>query len=346
MEQGGLATAPGPLRCSGATVFGFWIPAHLESLRGLCDAVFASPSRDRVVVRPFLPWVLLTFVRIDEIVSEPEPFRSVGHVTEREVVIWVPTLAFQSPRLVPRRLRRWSLVPRHVPSAMVPCMWLDDPISIASGREVYGYPKSWGCIDSDPPEAIAADPGASVGRALPAPPRRLSLAAYGIEDYGHGESPRCRPLLELQRAEDSTARHEEGSGLDSFVSACSDELGHDVAAGWSMTAERRRAGIELSQLFLRQFRSPLGGGRASSQEIVRVPATDIEAFRWRRLPPYELTVGDLDSHPITEVVGDGEPGSLRLGIPERTPTKLPFVARFDFRVELGEILWRARGAGR
>lgn len=388
VEQGGLATAPGPLDCTGTRMFGFWARADRDSLASLCDAVFAGPSDDRVVVRPLLPWVLITFVRIERIVSRP--FAEVGWLSEREVVIWVPALVFRPPAGLPRRLRRWWLVPRHVPAAMVPCMWLDNPISIASGREVYGYPKAWGCMASDPPDAIGDPPAGAppAGDELPPAPRRLSLDAFGVERYrdpppppgGPGDAerqPACRPLLELERVDGEPAGAEEREGFGELLRECGRELAGSAGGDRSGSAlrlpggdrdepawespgargaralERRGRGVrasvvdaaldgaELSQMFLKQFRSAADGRRASSQEIVRAPASRIEGFRWRRLPPYRLAVHHLDSHPVVERASSDAPGALRLGLEPEQRIDVAFAARFDFRVELGEVLWRA-----
>ena len=341
-------------------MFGFWARADGASLRGLCDATFAAPSGNLVIARPPFPWVLITFVRIDRIVSEPPPFAEVGHVTEREVVIWVPTLVFRPPRALPRPLRRLWPVPRHV-AAVVPCMWLDNPISIASGREVYGYPKSWGCMESDPPEAIGDAAEQERSAALPGAPARLSLEAFGVERYGKDAEPACRPLLELAAepggsaaAADPAPRH----GLETLLRESASLLAPSgevtVSRDPGRIARLRRdtisasllddalAGFAVNQVFLKQFRSAERSHEASSQEIVRVPATGIEKFRWARLPPYALTVHDLDSHPLSRRHDERNPAALRLGLQPEQTVGLAFVARFDFRVELGEVMWRHR----
>jgi len=360
VEHGGLATAPGPLSCQGTTMFGFWADADRDSLKSICEEVFVAPSNGLVVPRPLLSKVLITFVRIDRVVSEPPAFARVGHVTEREVVIWLPTVVSRVPRFIPRRLRRFWLLPDYFPAAVIPSMWLDNPISIAAGRELYGYPKSWGCIASDPASALGATGAGAAGRDLPPRPARLALEAFGVERYGRDESPRCRPLLELTCVEDDDRVATQEGGIAALLHESRARLAPDAQlklAGGRVSWRRRLLGAlpermvdeflgsrTVHQFFLKQFRSAQHSDRASSQEIVRVPATDIEHFRFGLLPPYELRVHDLDSHPLCRRSTPSEPGALRLGLRDRQRIELAFVAQFDFRVELGEVLWRARAA--
>jgi hypothetical protein len=343
LEQGGLATAPGPLNCTGTTMFGFWADAHGPSLRELCARLFEQPSGGQVVVRPWSSKVLIAFVRIDRIDSEPPQFARVGHVSEREVVLWIPAFVLKAPKPVPSDLL----------ATVTACMWLDNPISITSGREVYGYPKSWGTIASDPAEAIGDGAEPLADGELPDDPATLSLDAFGVTRYGLNEVPGPRPLLRLIRGAERAPpapghRDDDDDPLKRLLRESAAKLGiGSRAEAAARVADSERllttllGRIEVSQMFLKQFRSAAGDGLASSQEIVRAPATHIAGFSWDWLPDYELEVSHLDSHPVSTTLTPGEPDLLRLGLASQE-IKTAFKARFNFRVERGETLWRAR----
>lgn len=133
VEQGGLGSAPGPLKCRETTLHGFWLQASASALERLCREVFDEPSGGRVEATPLLPMVLLTFGQIRAI-SAGAPFDRQGKVAERQVGIWVPV------ELDGRALGEEG----PTRGMFLPFMWLDNPISVASGREVYGFPKTWG----------------------------------------------------------------------------------------------------------------------------------------------------------------------------------------------------------
>jgi hypothetical protein len=173
-----------------------------------------------------------------------------------------------------------------------------------------------------------------------------------VTRYGRDEVPRPRRLLKLIPDDERAGAAAGGQGKGDTLRSLLHESAAELGIGSRGEAAARVAGserllrtllerIEVSQMFLKQFRSAAGDGLASSQEIVRAPATRIRNFSWERLPPYELEVSHLDSHPVSTSLAPGEPDLLRLGLASQ-PIKTAFKARFNFRVERGETLWRAR----
>ena len=129
VEYGSLATAPAPLRCKGTDLHMFLLDGSYADLFRLCHRVFTVPTRGKVIAVPVAGRVLVSFGRIASIVAGGD-YAGRGWVEERQVATWVPALFV-------------SEVKRFI-GLFVVNMWLDNPISVASGREQFGYPKSWG----------------------------------------------------------------------------------------------------------------------------------------------------------------------------------------------------------
>jgi hypothetical protein len=166
VEYGSLATAPGPLTCTGTRLWAFWVRSDPDRVRGVCEWGFAGTSGGRVKAMPLpLPYVALTFGEIDRIVAGGA-YAERGNVTERQVGIWVPVVVWMKSGRLP--------VPRWI-GAFIPYMWLDNPLSVASGREQYGYPKAWGW---------ATFPGEGPrGLAEGEPSRTFTLDVYGLPTH-------------------------------------------------------------------------------------------------------------------------------------------------------------------
>jgi hypothetical protein len=171
VDYGGLISIPAPFQSLGATLYGFWARADPAKLEALCRQVFAEPSGGRVDYRPLGQHVMLSWGRIPRVVSQTRPFDDMGGVEEDQVVVWIPTASVRrhGGHLVAERF-----------AMFVPYIWLDNPMSLATGREVFGFPKTWGWPAFPEPDV----------------PLHVKLDAFGL-DYGKSERAARHPLLEL-----------------------------------------------------------------------------------------------------------------------------------------------------
>lgn len=366
VEQGGLSTAPGPLRCRGVSMYGFWARADGEKLARRMEETFAEPTDGAVAVKPWLPLVLITFVKIETIVSEPFAHR--GVVDEDEAVIWLPSVTLQPRRLpLPWGVRRRVLWPRHVLSMAIPYLWLDNPISVASGREVYGYQKNWGSFQGFPKPS----PWDTESRPPPLdPPDQIELKIFGIESEGEGSRARWTDLMRVRRvdreAEASLAEEPDAANPAELIRETRRRLveaaderhptpdrrgiwlpGRTSAPAWSGRSltpqvaevlaglipqsliDRALASVSVNQIFLKQFRDAEDGLRAAYQEVVLAPAAEISSFGSWFLPRYRLEIDRVQSHDV----------GATLGL-ESQSLPLAFAARFNFTVQRGQTLWR------
>ncbi len=340
VDHGGLATAPGPLTCRNTTLFAFRIEADRDALAAECSRVFAAPSGDAVLCEPLGEHVMLAFARLGEVVPETAPYRTMGFVEEREAVLFVPVVvrARRGPRGTPAPRRRVpgriaELAHAHV-AAFVAMIVLDNPLSIAAGREVYGYPKCCGWPVFPAAERVHPEEDAEAARSpAPVDPAGFALDAFAFRTYGAGSSPGRHRLLTLSRTGDAAG--DLGGPRDVVRAAHRRAVPRPdhrrvLAESVAPWLGRHLPELTVTQLFLRQLRAAGGGLGADFQQVVAAPAT---VTRWRgarRIGEYRLDIERLASH--------GTPAALGIAAGQ---TVTGVRVAFDFRVGAGRSLWRA-----
>jgi hypothetical protein len=310
VEYGGLITCPSPFQSLATTLWGFWADADGRKLDELCARVFSEPSGGEVDYRALGSHVMITWGRIRHVIPETPPFDRRGSVVEDQVAVWIPVA----------RVRDGEDEAVAESFAMfVPYIWLDNPMSLATGREVFGYPKTFGW------PAFPADSG----------PLRLGLDAFGL-NYGEGEQAARHPLLEVVQDDDDEGFADE---LEGVFDAARHAVGHlfdrsgdgePVVPGLRLVRELASdlAQNEVAAVFLKQFRSVEDGLGACLQQITEA-RFKIEKLQARKLNGrYDLTVHPLASQPLEQELGLQ---SQRL--------RLAYTVEIDFLVGAGRVLW-------
>ena len=285
VEWGALATVPGPLRCLRVRERGFVVQADEDKLRALCSKLFAH-----VPVEPFGAHLVLAWAEATSITSLTPPWDAMGSSPESTLSIWMPVV---------RKGGKLSMV-------MVG-IYLDNPISLPSGREMYGFPKAWGW------PVMGED--------------ACSLDVYGL-DFGTGDAPARRPLLSVERGE----AHGRGGGrLWSHLRELAGDLGDAIGAGRTLleTIETH----SFTQLLLKQIRDVEDGTKAALQQIVELPYTFANLSGGLDLHHWAVTVNPLSSHPLEQ----------ELGLATQTTT-VAFHVELDFTIEPGRVVWDASGS--
>jgi uncharacterized protein with NAD-binding domain and iron-sulfur cluster len=313
VEYGALANVPGPLNCEGTTLWTFFLRADEDKLTALLRRVFAEPSAGVVDVRPLSPFVMATFGVVDKIMPVLPPFDRMGSAREPQVALWIACARFKDG--APEKF--------HV---FCPYIWLDNPISLASGREVFGWSKSFGT------PGLPADGGPVV----------VSVDAFGM-DYGKGEQPSMRRVMTIEplSGAEEVVLEDIGSLVDlaRFIGGRLIPALPPSGSIWSwleFVADLFGDMVEnrMQEIFLKQFRSISDGHKAALQQIVTTDLT-LPNLRVSLLPgEYQATVTQLDSVPLTD----------ELGIETQVPP-LALKMEFDFVVHPGEVLWPAPAAG-
>jgi hypothetical protein len=308
VDYGALMTPPAPFRSLDTTLYGFWARVDEAKVSALCKKVFDQPSHGAVRCRPLGAHAMITWGFIGSVVSQTPDYDKRGAVTEPQVAVWVP-VGLREPG---SRDERFAM--------FIPYIWLDNPMSLATGRELFGYPKSWGWPERPTPDG----------------PQVWKLDVFGL-NYGGDAHAARHPLLEVRQR---------GALEDAVESDLSSlwEVARD-AAGRLFESDRVLLDLELGPsfvddllhermpgVFLKQFRDVRDGLGASLQQVVQA---DYEIVRLRAKPlllEHELTVHKLDSHPVGE----------ELGLADQT-LGLAYEVVMDFNVGAGRVLWDAAG---
>jgi hypothetical protein len=299
-------------------LYGFILEGELEKIQALCRKVFHDPSGGATNYVPLSHYVMLTFGDIPKIIPKLEPFSTMGTTRERQVALWVLTAAVRQEGGVQIAERlAW----------FVPYMFVHNPISLAGGREIYGYAKNWGWIDMPWNKRR---------------PNRFRLDTFGIETYNPRSQAEQVRLLEVTR-ERRRRRRKKGHtwrGLESAFGTITKVLEGEaspegdllVLPGLKLAENLFHDFIhrEVPQVFLKQFRSVENGLAASSQAIVEAPTQVERLDGFSFLDRFSFDLHRVDSHPIADDLGLKSQDAL-----------LSFWLEMDFVLKDGSVIWRA-----
>ncbi len=322
VEYGSRVSAPPPVHCRQGCLLGVLLKGDDAKIKDLCRRTLSVPTGCDVEYEPLTDYVLMLAGSFGGVSSMARGFNKWGSVREAQLSLWVPLAAGQ-------REASGFVVDRFCLS--VPYMFVDNPLSYAGGREVYGYPKAMGRFS----------PSGGLGD-------RVQLEAFGGA-FGPSNQAGWAPLVELAQVHprgaapkvaatagaakaDTDADAETWRGADELVA-------HLVKASGEREPPFLALGVALkqlveevlngraSQVFLKQVRDSEIAGEACYQEIVeaRVQVTKT-SFR-RAFKEWRVTINPLDSHPI----------ETDLGIKNQT-TRLTFELMFDMTIQPGVVL--------
>jgi hypothetical protein len=199
-------------------------------------------------------------------------------------------------------------------------MWVDNPISLASGREMYGFAKARGWM------------------ALPAAGEQE--ASFGLDVFGMNfdreEAPERRPLVRVTRGEHVpeladaafSALHDVGRHLRGLLSGHRDGSPRvGVRFAESLLRDVRAGGVQ--QVFLHQLRSVEDGTQAALQQVTQARYR-VTSLRGAPLEhEYTIALSALDSHPL----------ATELGLVGELRTRLAYRTESQFELEAGRVVW-------
>ena len=253
VNYGAMVNTNVPYLCQGTKMFGFLVEADRDKIEALCKKVLTDPSQGTLEYVPLSHFVVLAYADVASVSSIDPPLNHVGSVNEKQVAIWILTAEVKRELgvLVAQRLA-W----------FVPYIIVDNPASLTGGREVYGYPKSFGWFDLTGEKNL----------------QELKVDIFG-GDFGEDKQAGRHRLLEIT-AVDPAAEPEvknEWAGM----SDAHDEIkallwdlkdGEIVIPGFHLLEDLWEdvTKEEINQVFLKQFRSATQGAGADFQNINEV----------------------------------------------------------------------------
>ncbi|MEO1592062.1 MAG: hypothetical protein AAFU71_12315, partial [Cyanobacteria bacterium J06632_22] len=244
--------------------------------------------------------------------------KDIGYVGEKEAIIWVLTMAGHQIGPI-----FWI---DHL-AWFTPYMFVNSSYAMATGREVYGYPKEWGWFHLPPqPDQLT----------------HLSVEADVFPTYSPATPATRKPVLTI----DVTSPGVQAPGLwrtqrDCFKEIISllyeteQDLARDIALpglGLSLEALESLLTGAVPFVFLKQFRDVKEGHKPCYQAIVEANTT-LAKFRRGGLlnGDFNTQIANFDSHPIVHDLGLGS---------ATPPVKLACWLDFDFVTEAGKEVLR------
>jgi hypothetical protein len=353
VDRGGEQVWRAPGRLREVELYGFVVPARRRAIDDLLQRYLVTPSGGAVDYRCAHDNVIVTFGKIGRESSKDPVDSQRGYILEREVSVWCLVADVKA-----RGRLLWFL----------PYIFTDTGATVASGREIFGYPKQLGLFDAPYTDLLERPAGGVV-----------TVRGYAVDPY-HPDSQ------SIEREMISVARKRGAANPTSGASSIEEELGRFFDGGLqidprlpsgpgpaprvAITAADASApprtsavhpkvrgildalsGAVLSDsadvliadlvadptlVFLKQFRDVACPTKACYQAVVEAPlSVEFGGASYRALDPelFELTVQNWAGDPI----------AADLGMPAATPIvpERAFQAAFGFDVELGTEVWRA-----
>jgi hypothetical protein len=313
VEHGGELSYPAPVVCEGTNLYGFILEGNPDNLTAFCRRVFYEPSGGQVDYIPLSHYVMLTIGRIRKIYSSS---MNIGWSPETQTIFWVLTAAGHQVGSV-FFAERLALLPAYVV--------VHDMYSLISGREVYGFFKSYGWIDVPDSDEVVS-------------PEQLKLDVYGLKDFNPNHEAQRWPLLEVSRI--GAAKGGTGTPWNTLEDAF-----HEIKSTMqSSSKDIILPGLSLSPTlisdllhkevpvaFLKQFRDAGNQGGAAYQAVLEAPAAIQRFTGFTLIDDYQVSiVNNLASYPLAADLGIASQKSI-----------LSFKLDMDFTFEEGREIWKA-----
>ena len=268
-----------------AWVYAFGLHANLDAIAKTCDAYLNPATGRELAYEPAMPMAVVTFLNASRMTSSVAPY---GWMAEHECAIWVPLLATDTSggHRVAKRLVWW-----------MPYVFVDTDAAMATGREVWGYPKQIGWF------TLPAAPST--------PNATWTLATRLFTTLNPDTEGRVGPLLSITSATAAGADTE--STWSSVAEAARDvlaiirrELDMAIWPSLKLAGNLIETIIhhEMPVVNLKQFRDCADPTQACYQAIVEAPCT-VQTFYGGGLlsGSHHVSITPAESHPIVGELG-------------------------------------------
>lgn len=304
LQRGGEQELVAPCGLLGSQFYVFLLQGKKANLQSLVDRLFNEPSGGVVKYEVLSDYVALMFTHVDQLTSSET---SQGWAAYGDIAMWVPVI------------ERSGLIPE---LKMYPVyMIVDNGSTMATGREVYGFPKEMGWFVEPQAPAYMGDFSVDVlgyehGSATK---QNVRSRLWTIQHTGHGKKTSFDPIDDIEKLIIALERDLKG-------------LFKNLEAELIITINAFRNGFKIPALGLKQFRDIQNPGQAAFQSIVEAPL-GLTRFHSARLlgDDFVFDLNDLATHPVADATG------LQLG-PQQVA--YAFWLYGDFELGAGKTLWQ------
>lgn len=260
---------------------------------------------------PLTQMMMVTVGRIPKIYSGT---LNVGWSPEKQVIIWL---------ILAKVKKMGSVLIAERPVLFPVYTVVPDLYSLVSGREVFGFFKSYGWID------LPEDPGVLN-------PASLSLDVFGLKTFGPDQEAQRWPLMQFNPVSGTSATGKTWSGLKELFNDIRPHLWGDegpaILPGLkfpvSLFEDVLHHAIPL--VFLKQFRDVTADQDAAYQAIIEAPSP-ISSLHAELMGEYDFSLAEtLASYPLAQDLGL-----------KNQKAALCIKVKMDFAIGAGKVIWEA-----
>jgi len=311
--RGGGMMMHAPFQQQDSLMFGFFVKGDIHKLQAMCDQQLNAVAQGKYHFKPLSNYVMVTFTHIGKDYSTAPEDIDKGWGKEIDTSIWVPVGQYieKDGKEILDRVH-W----------IVPYIWVDQPMTVVNGREIFGYPKYMAEF-SMPTCRKNAD--------------LFTIDVNAFQTYSKDEEAAVHRLFDIKRQPCNNAIDELAEDFDDFIGFAKGLLSglsklDDIVHPDSNLILQLLEGMlkpNLPQLFLKQF--PDGSGKNAVYQALTTSPANINGFHGAGLlaGDYEFTLQEFASEPIAEDLG------LEIGT-QSAP--LAFWINMDFSIEPPEEL--------
>ena len=271
-----------PFQQQNTHMYGFFVQGQLDKLQACLDRDINAVSNGKYHFKPLSDYVMLTFANIEKCYSSSPQDIGKGWGVEIDVCFWVPV---------------GNIVVKNGKEYLndffwyTPYIWVNSPIAMVNGRDLYGYPKTIAQIEL--PEHSAPD--------------FFKASVNSFKEFSQQTEAQWNEVLSIKNL---TPGESPVDKWDDFVDAMEGifELADgmqlyrpDINALEDITQTIKQP--QLPQLFLKQMPDN-DGVKAAYQALVSAPAV-VNSYHGGGLllGDYQITIPKVDSLPIAEDLG-------------------------------------------
>jgi hypothetical protein len=352
VERGGQQVWRAPYSARQVDLYGFVIGAEKGAIDALLLRDLVLPTGRALDYRCAHENVVVTFGSIGWEASLDPVDAGRGYLSEFEVSIWCLVADMNA-----RGRLLWYL----------PYIFTNSEQTIATGREIFGYPKQLGYFDANYPDALGTGGGTTSVKTLSIDPFSPNSEATVREIISVTRAAGARPPNPAETIESELSLLYPGgfsvnpghpTALHTRPSAAITPSGHPPppaaphrGAPWLKGILNALEGRSLTRdpsdlitdmvanptlVFLKQFRDAACATKACYQAVIEAPITfHLDGASFDRLDEtaFSLKLGSLASDPVADELG--------LDPDKPAPIQRAFHANFGFDIQLGVEAWRA-----
>lgn len=278
---------PPPYKFTDVTIMSFQLPAKLANLQKLCDDLLNIGSlADRgFEYRAFTDFVDLEIVNYPEMIFDKAPYSGWGFATQQELYFRFYVWRFD--------LFDGLLFPSLFPQLFFPYIYVDNPWSMVSGRNVIGFPKAM--AQFKPTQMLGVSP------------LQITASTMAMEIHSPTTKLKLHPIVEINTDQTAIAPALPGNGAWPWFGLASATSIFDPYIKQQSQTFLAKLPSLFSTVQLKQFRD--FSTDACFQAVVETPFEPSNVGLLKPLPPVSVTV---HSYASLDIPGD-------LGFPSGQP---------------------------